>query len=63
MSMTAARNSCLSRFRETRPQGRMWSAAIVVPDVLTKDTLQMRLVQCNQIVQAFAPNATIHPLA
>jgi hypothetical protein len=63
MSITAGRNSCLSRFREARPQDRVWSAAIAVPDVLTKDALQMSLVQWNQIVQALAPNTTNHPLA
>jgi hypothetical protein len=63
MSMATGRNSCLNRFRETSPQGRVWSAAIVVGNEFTKDALQMPLVQRNQIVQALAPNTANHPLA
>jgi len=45
MSMATGRNSCLNRLRKTRPQGRVRSAAIVVSYELTKDALQMPLVQ------------------
>ena len=63
MSMATGRDSCLKRFRKTRPQGRVWSAAIVVGNEFTEDALQMPLVQRNQIVQALAPNTANHPLA
>ncbi len=63
MSMARGRNSCLNRFRKTRSQGRVWPTAIVVGDELTKDALQMPLVQGNQVVQALAPNAANYPFA
>ena len=63
MSMATGRGSCLNWFRKTRPQGRVWSAAIVVGNEFTEDALQMPLVQRNQIVQALAPNTANHPLA
>ena len=42
MSMATGRDSCLNRFRETRPQDRVWSAAIAQGDEFTKDALQIR---------------------
>ena len=63
MSMETARDRCLNLFRKTRPQSRVWSAAIVVSNEFTEDALQMPLVQRNQIVQALAPNTANHPLA
>jgi len=57
MLMTTGWNSRLNWFWKTRPQRRVWPAAIVVGHELTKDALQMPLVQRNQVVQALPPNA------
>ena len=61
--MATGRTRCFNWFRKAWLQGRVWSAAIVVADELTKDELQMPLAQRDQVVQALSPNRANHSLA
>jgi hypothetical protein len=47
----------------TRPQGLMWTAAIVMAHPFSKRALQMRFIQRYQIIQTLSPNGSNQTLA
>jgi len=61
--MWAGRNLSLERFRDSRPEGGVRPAAIVVVDVLPQDGPQMPFAERDYEIQALAAQGTDEPFA
>jgi hypothetical protein len=63
MPAWTSRNFGLGRLQESRSQSRMRTSAIVVANVLAKDSLKMAFVKWDERVDALTPDGSDQPFA